>query len=157
MSGSSENETLYTDSDGLIPNTMYCYQVKAWNATGGDSTSSTAQCSTTTDVAVPTLAATPLNSMRIKLDWAYDPTNCGSTPCRTDIDQVQIERKMTGIWKVIATKLPGDTSFIDLIAIAPGAPHKYRVQAFKGVTGSLYSDEAVAVPPNYSDLPPTCP
>lgn len=153
----SDNEVSYSDHDGLAANTDYCYRVKAWNATGGDSVPSASECQKTTDVAIPTLSATALNSMSIRLDWAYDPAGCGTVPCRSDIDQVQIERKMFGIWKVIATKLPGEAFHTDSMAITPGMPHKYRVRAFKGATGSPYSSEAVGVPPLYSSLPPTCP
>lgn len=76
----------------LTENVEYCYQMTAWNTTGGDSAPSNIVCQKTPAVGAPNLnAVTPLNSGKIKLEWSYTGAACTPVPCENP-DGFQIWR-----------------------------------------------------------------
>lgn len=132
-------------NQGLVENTGYCFQVRAWNSTGGDSAYSAEQCATTLPLADQTLTATPQGSFKIRLDWTEKV--CTPTPC--DPPQgYEIERMVRdGNWVKIATVGPTTTTFIDRIAIDPIRMYRYRVRSFNGPLRSPYAEATTYTPP----------
>lgn len=141
----------------LTENTLYCYQLTAWNATGGESAPSNTVCMKTPAVGGPILTAvTPLNSSKIKLDWTYDPAACSPNPC--DIpDGFEVWRQLlSGEWALVTT-LPNMSTYTDTTAIEPLKTYSYRVRAYKGSDESAYSNTVGASTPAFSTVDGTCP
>jgi hypothetical protein len=132
-------------NQGLVENTGYCFQVRSWNSTGGDSAYSAEKCATTLPLADQTLTATPQGSFKIRLDWTEKV--CTPTPC--DPPQgYEIERMVRdGNWVKIATVGPATTTFIDRIAIDPIRMYRYRVRSYNGSLRSPYSEATTYTPP----------
>jgi hypothetical protein len=132
---------------GLTASTTYCFQLKSWNADGGDSLPSAEKCVATLPVADQTLTATPLNSFKIRLDWAEracTPASC-SPPEGYEIERMVRE----GIWVKIATVGPTATTFTDTRAIDPVKQYRYRIRSYTGQVKSPYSAEAIVYTPPY--------
>jgi hypothetical protein len=132
-------------SQGLAGNSSYCFQVRAWNSTGGNSGYSTEQCATTLPLAAQTLTATPQGSFRIRLDWTEQV--CTPAPCAPP-EGYEIERLVRdGNWVRIATVGPATTTFTDRIAIDPIRQYRYRVRSFTGTLRSPYGEAVTYTPP----------
>ena len=142
---------------GLVENTQYCYQFKAWNATGGDSAASTTVCGKTPAVNGPTLTAvTAMNSQKVKLDWTYDPAVCSPVPCDTP-DGFHIWRQAwNGEWVPVDT-IPNVTTYLDTTCIEPQKTYSYKVRAYKGADTSAFSNVKGVTTPPYSAGGGTCP
>lgn len=141
----------------LTENTLYCYQLTAWNATGGDSAPSNTVCLKTPAVGGPILTAvTPLNSSKIELDWTYDPAACLPNPCDTP-DGFEVWRQLlNGEWALVTT-LPNLSTYTDTTAIEPLKTYTYRVRAYKGADESAYSNTVGASTPAFTTSDGTCP
>ncbi len=146
--------TVYA-SGGLTGNTTYCYQLKAWNLTGGDSAYSVEKCATTSAVSSQNLSASAVNSAKIRLDWtavACVPIGCDNP------DGFEIERQVRyGNWVRLAVVGGTTLSYIDTISIEPNKQYSYRVKTFKGSDKSPYSNTATATTPTYASSPSSCP
>jgi hypothetical protein len=136
--------TAYHDT-GLTENTTYCFQLKAWNSSGGDSVASTEKCATTLPIADQNLTATPLNAFKIRLDWTQRV--CTPNPCDTP-EGYEIERLVRdGNWVKIATVDSTVTTFTDRIAIDPIKQYRYRIRSFSGSVKSPYNEAVTYTPP----------
>lgn len=146
----------YSDT-ALVENTQYCYQFKAWNATGGDSAASTTVCGKTPAVNGPTLTAvTAMNSQKVKLDWTYNPAVCSPIPCETP-DGFQIWRQAwNGEW-VPVDSIPNVTTYLDTTCIEPQKSYSYKIRAYKGADTSAFSNIQGVTTPAYSSGGGTCP
>ncbi len=140
---------------GLTENTSYCYQLKSWNSTGGDSGYSTEKCATTSAMAVQNLSVAAVNSAKIRLDWT--PVACIPIACDNP-DGFEIERQIrSGIWVKLATVDGSTLTYADTLAIDPNKQYSYRIKTFKGSDKSPYSNTATATTPLYATSPPSCP
>lgn len=148
--------TVYEDQ-GLAADTNYCFQVKSWSATGGDSEASSTVCQKTSAVGGPVLlAVTPLDAMKIELLWSYLPSSCAPTPC-IDADGFEIWRQLvTGGWARIAS-VSGSSRYVDSLAIEPVKKYSYRIRAFKGSEVSAFSSVREATTPAFTSNAGTCP
>lgn len=143
----------YQDA-GLKENTTYCYQVKAWNSTGGDSTPSAEKCVTTSAMADQNLTGDAINAFKIKLDWT--PIACAPNPCDNP-DSFEIERQARdGIWVKIKSVDGGTLTFTDTIGIDPNKQYNYRVRSLKGADTSPYSNTATISTTVYQTGDSTC-
>lgn len=150
----SDVSASYQDS-GLTENTSYCYQLKSWNSSGGDSGYSTEKCTTTSAMAVQNLSAAAVNSAKIRLDWT--PVACVPNACDNP-DGFDIERQIRyGIWIKLATVDGSTLTYTDVLGIEPNKQYSYRVKTFKGTDKSPYSNTATATTPLYATSPPSCP
>ncbi|ACM20193.1 fibronectin type III repeat protein [Geotalea daltonii FRC-32] len=142
---------------GLKANTSYCFQVRAWNSTGGDSIPSTEACLSTLKLAAPTLSAAPVTGASIGLTATYDASACGSVSC-TDIDGFELEVNLNGNWIRLATIAgTAGATYTDRVGVGPNTRHAYRARVFKGGEFSNYSAEAVTSTPSLTAAPDTCP
>jgi hypothetical protein len=131
--------------NGLTENTTYCYLLRAWNSTGGDSAISTEKCTTTLPLADQALTATPLNAFKIQLSWS--PRACTPNPCDPP-DGYELERMVRdGNWVRIATLGADVATFTDRIAIDPIKQYRYRVRSFTRALKSPYSEAVTYTPP----------
>lgn len=130
----------YQDA-GLQESTTYCYRMRAWNSTGGDSAASVEKCGTTSALAVQNLVATAVNSQKVKLDWV--PLSCLPEPC-DDPDMYEIERLVRdGNWVLLGRTANGTTfTYTDTTGLEPNRRYSYRVRAVKGGDSSPYSSTA---------------
>ncbi len=132
-------------SSGLSENSTYCFQVRSWNSTGGNSSYSTEKCATTLPIADQTLTATPLNSFKIRLDWVEK--TCTPNPC-TPPEGYEVERMVRdGVWVKIGTVGPATTTFTDRLAIEPIKQYRYRVRSRTGALYSPYAETSTYTPP----------
>ena len=136
----SPSAAVYQDT-GLKESTSYCYQIKAWNGSGGDSLPSTEKCVTTSALARQDLVGIAVNSFKIVLTWA--PLACAPNPCDNP-DWYEVERLVwDGNWVWHSRTLDGATlTFTDTIGISPNKQYSYRVRAIKGGDRSPYSNTA---------------
>ena len=148
--------TSYADT-ALTENVQYCYQLMAWNGTGGDSAPSNTVCLKTPAVGGPNLTAvTPLTSAKIKLDWTYNPAACSPNPCDAP-EGFEIWRQLqNGEWTLV-TAVPNMSTYTDTTAIEPLKNYAYRIRAYKGSDESVYSNVMGATTPAYSTGDGTCP
>lgn len=148
--------TTYGDT-GLTENSQYCYQLAAWNGTGGNSALSTIRCMKTPSVGAPTVTAvTAQNSAKIKVDWSYNPASCSPVPCE-DPDGFQVWRLLpSGEMGLVAT-VPNTGSYLDITAIEPRKTYAYRVRAYKGGDVSPFSNTMEATTPSFVATDGTCP
>jgi hypothetical protein len=122
------NVTSHTNS-GLIPNTTYSYQVRAYNGDGNSSYSNCASAKTTlsgTPKAPTNLEATSLSASQIKLTW---------TDNSTDETSFKIYRRVeTGSWVLLATKGTDIVSHTNTTASGNTATtsYSYYIQACNG-------------------------
>jgi len=149
--------TSYADSD-LTGNTTYCYQVKSSNASGSDSTASATVCGKTSSVGGPVLTAvTPVDSMKVRVEWTYNPASCTPDPCG-EPDGFEVEMRLwNGEWARKGRVTGGTSSFVDSKFIEPEKSYTYRVRAFAGADASPYSNTLSVTTPTYAASPPTCP
>lgn len=140
-------------STGLTGNTNYCYRIRAWNSTGGDSPASVEKCSTTSAMASQNVTAAAVNAFQIRIDWTA--LACAPNPC--DAPQgFEIQKLVRdGLWVTIATVAGTESSYTDNHAVDPGRKYSYRVRAFSGADRSPFS-EAWAVTPPYVAGDTTC-
>ncbi len=140
--------TVAFQNTALTENRAYCYRLKAWNVSGGDSVYSNEKCATTLNIAPPNLVATALNSFKIRLDWS--PITCTPVACGAP-EGYEVERLVrAGNWVNIATVGAGVNSFTDRRAIDPIKQYRYRVRSYSGAYRSPYTTEAVVYTPPYS-------
>ncbi|WP_306534763.1 fibronectin type III domain-containing protein [Geobacter sp.] len=132
-------------SGTLTENTIYCYQIKAWNSTGGDSPASVEKCSTTSAMANQNVTATAINAFKVRVDWTT--LACAPNPCDTP-QGFEIQKLVRdGIWVTIATVDGADTSYTDNHALDPGRKYSYRVRAYSGADRSPFSEaSAITLP-----------
>ena len=135
----------YVDT-GLSAGAMYCYRVRAYNATGDSG-----YCAEACAIALaPNLAASAAGSTRIDLSW---------NDALTYEDGYAVQRRtyQAGAgwqgWVGIATVGPSVTNYADT-AIASGGLYQYRVRAYTSNAESAWSNTATA---SATDLPPTAP
>ncbi len=130
---------------GLTENTTYCYKLKTWNISGGDSVYSDEKCATSMNVPDQNLVATALNSFKIKLDWS--PISCSPVACGTP-EGYEVERLIRdGNWVNIATVGAIETTFTDRIGIDSLKQYNYRVRSFSGGSKSPYTSAVAYTPP----------
>lgn len=148
--------TGYSDT-GLAEDTQYCYQLTAWNATGGDSAASSTICGKTSAVNGPTLTAvTALNALKMRIDWNYNPAACAPFPCAAP-DGFQIWRQAwNGEWVQIDA-VANVASFLDTTGIEPQKSYNYKVRAYKGGDLSPFSNAMAGVTPVFGSEATTCP
>ncbi len=125
----SPTATSYS-SQGLFAGSTYCYRMKAWNPTGGDSVTSTEVCVKTSDLAAPQLTATPHDSRRIDLSWSYLPPSCSGS-CEPPTGFL-VERQMGGTWQRLVVTPATTTNYTDPWGIDPQTRYYYRMLAFTG-------------------------
>lgn len=131
---------------GLTENTTYCYQIKSWNGTGGDSPASVEKCSTTSAMASQNVTATAINAFKVRIDWTT--LACAPNPCDSP-EGFEIQKRVSeGVWVTVATVDGAVNSYIDNYAIEPKKKYSYRVRAFSGADSSPFS-EAWAITPPY--------
>ena len=138
---------------GLTENTNYCYQIKSWNSSGGDSALSTERCLLTSALPNQGLDLTPLEGgFKIKLTW--NNNNCAGCVAPTGYE---IERQVRdGNWVLLKTVVGADTlTYTDSLAIDPGKPYRYRVRSVRGADKSSFS-EAVTFAKPYVLVPNVC-
>ena len=131
--------SIYQDA-GLAGNTSYCYQIKSWNSTGGNSTPSTEKCIATLAIPKQNLIATALDGgFRIRLDWT--PIECTPNPCEAPTGY-EIQRLVRdGNWVPLKTIVGGETlTYTDSLAIDPGKQYRYRVRSVSGTDKSTFSE-----------------
>lgn len=130
------NATSFADS-GLAPDTAYEYRVRATNA-DGDSAWSNVAGATTAPAAPSGLAATPISSNRVDLQW----TDNASTETG-----FKVERRVEGgSWNQIATPGANSTTYSDT-GVAPDTTYDYRVLAYNSSGDSGWSNIASATTP----------
>lgn len=141
---------------GLAPDTTYCYKLTAANATGGDSAASPAACGKTPAVGGPVLTAvTALNSLKVRVEWSYDPAACVPAACSAP-DGYEVWRQLVnGEWGVMGTTAA--TTYTDTIAIEPSAVYQYKVRAYRGGDRSRFSNVLKVTTPGYETTDSTCP
>jgi len=140
-------------SGGLAANTNYCYRIRAWNSTGGDSPASAEQCSTTSAMASQNVTATAVNAFKVRIDWTA--LACAPNPCATP-QGFEIQKLVRdGLWVTIATVGGTEASYTDNHAVDPGRKYSYRVRAYNGADRSPFG-EASAVTPPYVAGDTTC-
>lgn len=143
--------------EGLTRDTTYCYQLMAWNASGGYSSESAAVCARTSPVNGPDLTTvTPLTAMKIQLEWSYSPAACTPDPC-LDADGFEIWRQLlSGEWARIG-KTGNVSTYVDSQGIEPLRTYRYRLRAYKGADVSAFSSDKEATTPVYTGEAATCP
>ena len=130
------NATSYADT-GLSGNTTYYYRVRATNAGGDSSYTSTANATTLPPApAVPSgLGATAASSTEIDLTWTDNSSNDNG---------FKIERSPDGsTWAQINTVNAGVTSYSDT-GLSPSTQFYYRVRAYNAGGNSAFTSSAVA-------------
>ena len=148
------DSTSFMDT-GLTEDTQYCYQVTAWAANTGDSEQSAIVCMKTPAVGRPNLTATAENSMKIRLDWTYDPSTCTPTPCGSPDGFEVWKQAWNGEWALKGKVLSG-TTYTDTSNIEPMKRYIYRIRAFRGSDVSSFSNEAGAKAPAYVSTDQPC-
>lgn len=141
---------------GLLQDTQYCYKIVAWNPTGGDSAGSPVSCLKTPAVGGPVLTAvTALNSLKIRIDWSYDPAACVPVACGTP-DGYEVWRQLlNGEWGVMGTS--SAATYTDSIAIEPSSSYRYKIRAYRGGDRSPFSNVLTVATPGYDAGDSTCP
>lgn len=124
--------TRYLDQ-GLGSGGTYCYQVKAWNSTGGDSVPSQELCIGMRELVAPVITATPLNSMKIGLDWTYTPGSCSAGPCESPTGYLIEKQNGSGAWQLFLQADAATTSYTDAVGVDPLKTYRYRALAYTGV------------------------
>ncbi len=149
----SASTTLYQNS-GLTENTTYCYQLKSWNSTGGDSAYSTEECATTSAMPLQNLTATALDGgFRIRLDWTA--IVCLPIACDAPTGYELQRQVRDGNWVLLKTLDGATLTYTDGIAIDPGKQYRYRVRSVSGEDKSPYSEAMVYAKP-YSEEANVC-
>ncbi|MCP4137737.1 MAG: hypothetical protein GY754_42630 [bacterium] len=140
------DSTSYSDT-GLSPGTLYRYRVRAYNA-DGNSSYSTSESTTTPDVAPDapaSLLAASVSAAEISLSWIDSANN--ETGFR-------IERSPDGSsFTEIGTVSANTTSYADS-GVSPDSSYYYRVRAYNAAGDSSYSNTANATTP---DVAPDAP
>jgi hypothetical protein len=134
-------------STGLSSATIYCYRVRAYDTTAGNS----AYCAEACAIAyAPHLVAVAAGSSRIDLTWddALNYENGYTVQRRTYAGGAG-----WGSWMGIVTLPANATDFADL-AVTSGGLYQYRVRAYASEAESAWSNEATA---SATDLPPDAP
>jgi len=141
----------------LSAGTGYCFRVRGWNDTGGESADSSPLCLTTSPLNGPVITSlAPLGGMKIAIQWEYDPSSCTPAPC-VDPEGFEIWRKLvTGVWARIAT-VGMTTSHVDTLALEPQRSYSYRVRAIRGGNASSFSPVLSVTTPPFSPGEGTCP
>ena len=123
------NVTSYSNT-GLAATTKYYYRVRATN-TGGDSSNSTANATTTAIPAPPSgLGATKLSNTSIRLNWTDNSNN--ETGFR-------VQRSTNGTtWSTITTTAAGATTYTNT-GLTHGQIYYYRVKALGAAGNSAYT------------------
>ena len=131
---------------GLTENTYYCYQVKSWNTTGGESAASIEKCATTSAMPLQNLSATALDGgFKIRLDWV--PFVCLPIACDAPTGY-ELQRQVWDDNWVLLKTLDGTTlTYTDKIAIDPKKQYRYRVRSISGADTSPYSEVTVSAKP----------
>ena len=129
--------TTYSDTNGLLSGTEYCYRVRAYN-NRGNSDYSIEYCVSTPDNIPndPTnLQAVAISSTQIDLTWSDNSNN---------EDGFKIERKdgTDGSYIEIASVEPDITTYSDTLNLKRNIDYFYRVKAYNSKGDSAYSNEA---------------
>ncbi|NSW90170.1 MAG: fibronectin type III domain-containing protein [Firmicutes bacterium] len=152
-------ETYYLD--GLSPENVYFFRVRAFNDITGLSAYSDEIKVTTRVPATPSgLEIEPLSSRRVRLTWIGSPTyeTVGETVNEAGFI---VERKLDGqeSYKVIAKLDPTTNSYIDT-GLLPSRRYIYRIKAYNKAGSSNYTVEKHAVTKRrvfFQDIPPLHP
>jgi len=134
---------------GLAPATTYCFRVRSYKTATNSWLSgySNTACSYTVMESPTALAATPINSVSIRLNW----NGTGGE------DGYAIEGQLwNGDWAPLASVGAGVTSFIDTTGIDPQNSYAYRLRAYRGASYSTYSNQASVTTPAYLSGDMTC-
>ncbi|MEX2157050.1 MAG: hypothetical protein WD773_09445 [Gemmatimonadales bacterium] len=141
------NITSYSDA-GVDPSTQYCYKVRAFRTTGGNtsySAFSTTACATTFAPPLPPvnapseMAVVPLTSEHISVSWIDNSDN-------EDGFRVERSAASTGPWTFVSTFGPNATSFT-LGGLATEQQVCYRALAFNAQGTSAFSNVDCTTPP----------
>ena len=131
---------------GLTENTYYCYQVKAWNVSGGESGASDEKCTTTSAMALQNLTATALDGgFKIRLDWF--PFVCLPIACDAPTGYELQRQVWDDNWVLLKTLDGATLTYTDKIAIDPKKQYRYRVRSLNGADKSPYSEATVIAKP----------
>ncbi len=120
----------------LQANTTYCYQLRAWNSTGGNAAYSTPErCITTSSLPSVSLTAVPVNAFSVKLDWV--PQVCNGGSCEAP-DGYEVEKRLgsNGFTRV-ATVANSPVSYVHRNGLDPGTTYSYRVRSYRGLLESF--------------------
>jgi Zn-dependent metalloprotease/transcriptional regulator CtsR len=126
---------------GLVTGTTYTYRVKAYDGPNESDPSNTATATTLAPPAAPTgLAATPVTSTRIDLQWIDNAT----------YEQgYRVERAIGGGGFAQVAALGANATSWSSTSLVSGTTYSYRVKAYDGGNESAYSNTVSATP-----LPP---
>ena len=143
------NAVTFNDT-GLAPSTTYCYRARAYKsaANGWYTAYSPIACAVTISAHPTSLTATPLNSLKIRLDWTDNASDEGGYEVETLL--------WSGKWARTATVGADVHSYTDSVGIEPQKSYTYRVRAYRGTLKSPYSNEAAATTPAYVEGDHTC-
>jgi hypothetical protein len=148
ITGVGANVTSATNG-GLVPNTVYYYRVRAWNALGNSGWSNEAWAVTPIPppAAPANLAATATSSTQIVLSWTDNSNNENG---------FRIERKTGagGAWSQITTVTANVVNYSNG-GLSPNTTYYYRVSAYNAGGSSAWSNEAWAVTPGPGPVAPT--
>ncbi|SNB47720.1 fibronectin type III domain-containing protein [Geobacter sp. DSM 9736] len=149
------NTTFFTDQ-GLTENLTYCYQLKAWNSTVGNSDASSTVCLKTQSVGGPVLtSASASNSKMIRLDWSYDPGSCIPVACDAPEGFEIWKQLWNGDWTLL-DRVGNVSTYTDTL-VEPATTYRYKVRAFKATDISSYSNVRSALTPVYNSSDSACP
>ena len=100
-------------------------------------------------------SVTPLNSLKIRLNWTYNPAACTPSPCGTP-DGFEIWKQLANKdWALINT-VSNVTTYTDTIGIEPSKTYNYQVRAYQGADKSAFSATLGATTPGYTAGDNTC-
>ena len=127
---------------GLTENTYYCYQIKAWNVSGGESGPSDEKCTSTSTMPLPNLTATALDGgFKIRLDWV--PFVCLPIACDAPTGYELQRQVWDDNWVLLKTVDGATLTYTDKIAIDPKKQYRYRVRSISGADKSPFSEATV--------------
>ena len=134
------NGTAYSNT-GLVTGTTYTYRVKAYEGPNDSNPSNLASATTPAPPAAPTgLAATPVTSTRIDLQWVDNAVG---------EQGYKVERATGGGAFAQVAALGANVTSWSSISLVSGTTYSYRVRAYDGPNDSGYSNTVSATP-----LPP---
>ena len=137
VANAGANATSYSNT-GLVTGSTYTYRVRAYEGLNISDPSNTAAATTLAPPAAPTnLAATPVTSTRIDLQW---------TDNATYEQGFRVERSVNGGAFTVVGSLGVNVTSYSNTSLVSGTTYTYRVRAYDGPNDSAPSDTVSAAP-----------